>query len=290
MPDGGLEIAFFGSSLVSAWWNGACTYYRGVIRGLHELGHRRGSLDRHGDLEEHALDVRLRAPELRPALQQDLLPRHPAHEPVRPRAHGARHEIPSEVPLRIDVLRQDHHIVEVHQLRRQRLAEGDDDGVIVDDVRRGEIERVESAGDLRRFGLRIDDLLQREEYVARQHRRSIGERGVRIEVKGVLLAVVTDLPLRGDPRRRLQVLVEFDQRREQQVVDEPIVRAVGHDRIERGDVLVETPHQRPSLLRLRVVDRRSDRGKRAFIGAGDGQEKEDQETLHPAIIGNGLRG
>ncbi len=39
-PDRGLEIAFFGSSLVSAWWNGACTYYRGIIRGLHETGHR----------------------------------------------------------------------------------------------------------------------------------------------------------------------------------------------------------------------------------------------------------
>ncbi len=38
MPDG-LEIAFFGSSLVSAWWNGACTYYRGIIRGLHGHGH-----------------------------------------------------------------------------------------------------------------------------------------------------------------------------------------------------------------------------------------------------------
>ena len=36
----GLDIAFFGSSLVSAWWNGACTYYRGIIRGLHERGHR----------------------------------------------------------------------------------------------------------------------------------------------------------------------------------------------------------------------------------------------------------
>ena len=29
-------IAFFGSSLVSAYWNGAATYYRGVIRALHE--------------------------------------------------------------------------------------------------------------------------------------------------------------------------------------------------------------------------------------------------------------
>jgi spore maturation protein CgeB len=31
-------IAMFGSSLVSAYWNGAATYYRGVIRALHEIG------------------------------------------------------------------------------------------------------------------------------------------------------------------------------------------------------------------------------------------------------------
>src|SRR5918998_224263 len=35
-----LNIAFFGSSLVSAYWNGAATYYRGIIRALHGLGHR----------------------------------------------------------------------------------------------------------------------------------------------------------------------------------------------------------------------------------------------------------
>lgn len=34
-----LQIAFFGSSLVSAYWNGAATYYRGLIRALHERGH-----------------------------------------------------------------------------------------------------------------------------------------------------------------------------------------------------------------------------------------------------------
>jgi spore maturation protein CgeB len=34
-----LNIAFFGSSLVSAYWNGAATYYRGIIRNLHLLGH-----------------------------------------------------------------------------------------------------------------------------------------------------------------------------------------------------------------------------------------------------------
>jgi spore maturation protein CgeB len=32
-------IAFFGSSLVSAYWNGAATYYRGIIRGLHARGY-----------------------------------------------------------------------------------------------------------------------------------------------------------------------------------------------------------------------------------------------------------
>ena len=34
-----LHVSFFGSSLVSAYWNGAATYYRGLIRALHERGH-----------------------------------------------------------------------------------------------------------------------------------------------------------------------------------------------------------------------------------------------------------
>ncbi len=35
-----MKIAFFGSSLVSAYWNGACTYYRGIVRALDARGHR----------------------------------------------------------------------------------------------------------------------------------------------------------------------------------------------------------------------------------------------------------
>jgi spore maturation protein CgeB len=35
-----LDIAFFGSSLVSAYWNGAATYYRGIVRALADRGHR----------------------------------------------------------------------------------------------------------------------------------------------------------------------------------------------------------------------------------------------------------
>ena len=35
-----MRIAFFGSSLVSSYWNGAATYYRGMIRALSERGHR----------------------------------------------------------------------------------------------------------------------------------------------------------------------------------------------------------------------------------------------------------
>jgi spore maturation protein CgeB len=34
-----LSIAFFGSSLVSAYWNGAATYYRGLLRALSRRGH-----------------------------------------------------------------------------------------------------------------------------------------------------------------------------------------------------------------------------------------------------------
>jgi spore maturation protein CgeB len=35
----GMKFAFFGSSLVSAYWNGAATYYRGLVRSLAERGH-----------------------------------------------------------------------------------------------------------------------------------------------------------------------------------------------------------------------------------------------------------
>lgn len=39
MKPKGLRIAFFGSSLVSSYWNGAATYYRGIVRALAERGH-----------------------------------------------------------------------------------------------------------------------------------------------------------------------------------------------------------------------------------------------------------
>lgn len=35
-----MDVAFFASSLVSAYWNGAATYYRGIVRALAERGHR----------------------------------------------------------------------------------------------------------------------------------------------------------------------------------------------------------------------------------------------------------
>jgi spore maturation protein CgeB len=34
-----MNIVFFGSSLLSAYWNGAATYYRGILRALHQRGH-----------------------------------------------------------------------------------------------------------------------------------------------------------------------------------------------------------------------------------------------------------
>ncbi|MGH9640631.1 MAG: CgeB family protein, partial [Bryobacteraceae bacterium] len=35
-----MKIAFWGSSLVSAYWNGAATYYRGILRALAHRGHK----------------------------------------------------------------------------------------------------------------------------------------------------------------------------------------------------------------------------------------------------------
>ena len=35
-----MRIGFYGSSLLSSYWNGAATYYRGLIRALHNRGHQ----------------------------------------------------------------------------------------------------------------------------------------------------------------------------------------------------------------------------------------------------------
>ena len=34
-----MKIVMFGSSLVSAYWNGAATYYRGICKAMHARGH-----------------------------------------------------------------------------------------------------------------------------------------------------------------------------------------------------------------------------------------------------------
>ncbi len=36
----GMNIFVFGSSILSSYWNGAATYYRGIYKELHRLGHR----------------------------------------------------------------------------------------------------------------------------------------------------------------------------------------------------------------------------------------------------------
>ena len=35
-----MRTAFYGSSLLSSYWNGAATYYRGMLRDLHARGYR----------------------------------------------------------------------------------------------------------------------------------------------------------------------------------------------------------------------------------------------------------
>src|SRR3954471_7395622 len=35
-----MKVVLFGSSLVSAYWNGAATYYRGICKAVHARGHQ----------------------------------------------------------------------------------------------------------------------------------------------------------------------------------------------------------------------------------------------------------
>src|SRR5215472_1151889 len=35
-----MKVFVFGSSILSSYWNGAATYYRGIYKELHRLGHR----------------------------------------------------------------------------------------------------------------------------------------------------------------------------------------------------------------------------------------------------------
>ncbi|MBW8745678.1 MAG: hypothetical protein JF628_15325, partial [Sphingomonas sp.] len=35
-----MKIAFYGSSLLSSYWNGAATYYRGILRDLASRGYQ----------------------------------------------------------------------------------------------------------------------------------------------------------------------------------------------------------------------------------------------------------
>lgn len=74
-----LKIAFFGSSLVSAYWNGAATYYRGMLRAFHERGHQitfyePDAFDRqqHRDIDEPLYARSVVYPATRDALQQCL--------------------------------------------------------------------------------------------------------------------------------------------------------------------------------------------------------------------------
>ena len=43
-----MRIAFYGSSLLSSYWNGAATYYRGLLRDLTHDSALRASLVAHG--------------------------------------------------------------------------------------------------------------------------------------------------------------------------------------------------------------------------------------------------
>src|SRR5207245_2860045 len=144
------------------------------------------------------------------------------------RPHG---EVTLEVAYAVDMLRKHEEVVELSELGGKALFESDDDRVLVDDLRGTQIELLEPAGDLRRFGRRIDDLAQREQYIARAHRRAVGECRRRVEMERVALSVVADLPLLRESRDHLQVRIEVNHRGEEVERDVPIPARGGENRI-----------------------------------------------------------
>ncbi|HEX2034360.1 MAG TPA: glycosyltransferase [Chloroflexota bacterium] len=75
-----MRISIFGSSILSAYWNGAATYYRGMCRALHERGHQIRFVEQdiyerqqHRDLKEDPSYCEVRVVSGWPALEAELL-------------------------------------------------------------------------------------------------------------------------------------------------------------------------------------------------------------------------
>ena len=221
--------------------------------------------------EQNLLQIRPLAPVFGAPLEQDLFPRLTAHQAIGSAADGPGGEVGFEIALRVDMLGKHQQVVEVRELGGQLLLEGHGDGVVVDDLRVAEVELFEASRDLRRLILRIDDLLQREQDIAGSHRRPIGERGARIQMERVELAVRCDVPLLRQAGNHLQIHIEVHHRREEEEGDESIVAARGEDRIQRGDVALQPADDRAAFLWRRFINR-GGRRKRAFIAAGEDEK------------------
>jgi len=52
-----MRLAFFASSIVSSYWNGACTYYRGIVRALHARGHEITFYEPHAHQRQEHRDI-----------------------------------------------------------------------------------------------------------------------------------------------------------------------------------------------------------------------------------------
>jgi hypothetical protein len=237
-------------------------------------------------LEDHALQGRLLSPVILAPLDDDLLARLAPDQPVWPAADGGGVVVTAEIALRVDVLRQHEHVVEANELRRQRLAEPHFDRVLANRAGPGQVEMLERGDDLQGLRLRVEDLPEREDDVARAHGLSVRERGFFVELEPIELAVFEHFPRVGQSGDGLQLLVEVDQGREEVVSDLPVIRGGVDGGVERDDVALQTADERPALLRRpRVGDGRFPcRGRldaRFVAEAGDADEQR-QDCGGPA--------
>ena len=247
------------------------------------------------DFEEHVLEVRLHSPEIGAALEQNLFAGHAPDELERSGADGSRWCTGLEVALRVDVLRDGWTSREGRELRREDVLERDDDGVVRIDRRASSPDPTFrtspancAASD---FGSTIFASVKTTSLA--QDGASVGEGGLRIEVKRVLLAVRRNLVFVGQRagRGRKKIRVELEQRSEEVGGDVMIVLGVDEERIERLDVALEPADDRAAVDRRGVIGDRRQRLNRPLLRAGakkqQAESEGDSDTVHAGSISRG---
>ena len=199
------------------------------------------------DAEEHAVEVAARARIGRIALELDRLLGLPGHDPVGP-VGERRPVVPGlqKVLLRESVLGQ-HRQREGHRPEGVRLAEARPEAAVVDPFDGNEVleQRLEDAGG----NLRVDDLADREDRVARRHRPAVLPDCALPEGHGVVPAIRRDLVAFGEARHEVHPGIEVEEVALHELKHLGLERARLHHGVEARGLAQEALPQHAALDR-----------------------------------------